>query len=71
MKNPSLKEELTIMAGLACLIRQLWTHLTIKSTRRELSTKINMLNELIVKLKSNEASIVESIKNANSDDTNV
>ena len=71
MKNSSLKEELTIMAGLACLIRQLWTHLTIKSTRRVLSSKIDLLNELIVKLKSNEASIIDSIKNANVDDANV
>ena len=71
MKNASLKDELTIMAGLACLIRQLWTHLTIKSTRRVLSSKIDLLNELIVKLKSNEASIIDSIKNANVDDTNV
>ena len=71
MKDSKLKEELMIMAGLACLIRQLWTHLTIKSTRRELSAKINLLDELIVKLKSNESSIIDSIKNANVDDTNV
>ena len=71
MKNSKLEEELTIMAGLACLIRQLWTHLTIKSTRREFSSKIKMLDELVAKLKSNEASLIDSIKNANVDDTNV
>ena len=70
MKNSSLKEELTIMAGLACLIRQLWTHLTMKSTRRELSSKISMLDELIHKLKSNDASIIDLIKDTNVDDTN-
>ena len=71
MKNPKLKEELAVIAGLSSLIRQLWTHLTIKSTRSELASKIDLLNDLISKLKSNEASIITSISNANVDDENV
>ena len=71
MKNPELKEELSLMAGLACLIRQLWTHLTIKSTRSELASKINMLHDLVLKLENNEVNIIDSIKNANVKDDNV
>ena len=71
MKNPKLKEELAVIAGLSILIRQLWTHLTIKSTRSELASKIDLLNELISKLQSNEASIITFISNANVDDENV
>ena len=71
MKNPKLKEELAIMAGLASLIRQLWKHLTIKSTRSELASKIELLNELISKLQSNESSIIDSISNAHVDDDKV
>ena len=71
MKNSKLREELSVMAGLACLIRQLWTHLTIKSTRSELASKINMLNDLIFKLENDEANIIDSIKTANVKDDNV
>ena len=71
MKNPKLKEELTLMAGLACLIRQIWTHLTIKTTRAELASKINMLYDLVMKIENGEANIIDTIKNANSEDENV
>ena len=71
MKNPKLKEELSLMAGLACLIRQIWTHLTKKTTRAELASKINMLYDLVLKLENNEANIIDTIKNATVEDENV
>ena len=43
----------------------------VKSTRSELASKIDLLNDLISKLKSNEASIITSFSNANVDDENV
>ena len=71
MKNPKLKEELSLMAGLSCLIRQLWTDLTIKSTRKKLALKINTLYDLVSKLENGEANIIDSIRNANVKDADV
>ena len=52
MKDPELKIQLAISAGLTCPIRELWSNLTKTTTRRGLSDKIGELKARIQRLES-------------------
>ena len=62
MKEPELKIQLAISAGLTCPIRELWTNLTKTTTRRGLSDKIGDLKARIQRLESGELKIIDLIK---------
>ena len=70
MKDPELKIQLAISAGLTCPIRELWSNLTKTTTRRCLSDKIGELKARIQRLESGELEIIDMIKSISVGDEN-
>ncbi len=68
LKNPELKIQLAISAGLTCPIRELWTNLTKTTTRRGLSDKISALKARIQRLDSGELEICHFIASISVED---